>query len=68
MPLPVELRDSLLTYMCPRCGHRLERRAVWFKAVSSFRCEGCQQALHLTYPEKVKLFENYVRSQRGGAK
>ena len=67
MPLPVELRDNLLAHACPHCGHRFERRAGWFKSVSSFRCDTCRQRMHLTYTEKIELFENYLRSQRRGA-
>jgi DNA-directed RNA polymerase subunit RPC12/RpoP len=62
MPLPVELGDIWLPYSCPHCGHRFEKRGAWFVSVSSFRCETCRQKVHLTYPAKIELFENYLGS------
>jgi len=59
MPLPNALNDTLVAFTCADCGHRFERTGMWFKSVSRFRCEGCGRLVHLTYPDKVKLFEQH---------
>jgi transposase-like protein len=72
MPLPNALNDTLVSFACPDCGYRFEKTGMWFKSVSRFRCEGCGRHVHLTYSDKVKLFEqheaNWTKtSDRGSA-
>ncbi|SEF12650.1 hypothetical protein SAMN05444161_8804 [Rhizobiales bacterium GAS191] len=60
MPLSRYLRDVLLTFFCPQCGHTLKKRGSWFMAGHHFKCEGCQREVRLTYDDKARLFARHA--------
>ena len=60
MPLSPALDNAMLTRPCPNCGHKLEKRGVWFKAVGRYVCEGCQLYVLMNYLHKVELFDAYA--------
>jgi predicted RNA-binding Zn-ribbon protein involved in translation (DUF1610 family) len=59
MPLPREMRDKLLTFNCPQCGHALIKNSAWFMAKARFKCAGCGQAVPIGYVDKIALFEQH---------
>jgi predicted RNA-binding Zn-ribbon protein involved in translation (DUF1610 family) len=61
MPLPREMRDKLLTFNCPQCGHALTKNGAWFMAKSRFKCAGCGQDVPIGYVDKIALFEQHDR-------
>jgi hypothetical protein len=62
MPLSDSMKDLLLTYECPHCGHPITRPGIWFKSVSRFECQRCVQEVRIGYREKVSLYERFVKS------
>jgi len=68
MPLSSALSNVILTRLCPRCQHPLQKTGGWFQSVRRYRCEGCGAAVPLTYPDKVKLFDQHAAKPSGGAK
>ena len=61
MPLSNALSDVLMTFDCPHCKRPITRPGSYFKNASHLRCDHCGQSLRLTYPDKVALFDRYVR-------
>jgi predicted RNA-binding Zn-ribbon protein involved in translation (DUF1610 family) len=61
MPLARELIDTIMRYLCPRCGTAVERRGVSFMAVTHLRCASCGQDAKFTYSDKLALFERTAR-------
>ena len=55
MPLPSQLRDTLLSSACPHCGHRFERRASWFKQFRAFKIDKAHR--ELGYVPKIGIEE-----------
>ncbi|RAZ88539.1 hypothetical protein DPM33_23760 [Mesorhizobium hawassense] len=62
MSIPQSLNDADLRFECPRCQHPIVRKGSWFKSVATFKCAGCQTALRLGYPAKLRLFEKHKQS------
>ena len=58
------LRDELLTFDCPHCGHTLIRKGSWFKSVSRFTCAGCQRQAPMTYNTKIRVFAMHAHLAR----
>jgi transposase-like protein len=61
MPLDQRLRDAILTYPCPHCGHKTERTGKWFSRQHKFRCPSCDKVVPMGYSEKLKLFDEHAK-------
>jgi transposase-like protein len=61
MPLSCKMRDKLLTFNCPQCGHALTKNGAWFMATSRFKCAGCGRDVPIGYAGKTALFEQHNR-------
>jgi len=61
VPLSRQLRDKLLTFHCPYCGHALVRNGAWYMATSRFKCRGCKLDVPLGYADKMVLFDKHAR-------
>jgi transposase-like protein len=57
MPLSPALSDALMTHLCPRCGHKLERKGSYFRTITHYRCGSCQHKVGVSYEDKLKLFD-----------
>ena len=57
MPLSNRLFNVNLTLHCRYCGLPITKPGRWFMTVSHFNCQGCGREAHVTYEEKVALFE-----------
>jgi hypothetical protein len=55
MPLP-QLPDASFSHRCPHCGTARVNTGQWFRAIGGYKCEGCGNAVRVTYEDKVKLF------------
>jgi hypothetical protein len=60
MPLSASLLPVALTFEWPFCNHTLVESGRWFQVAASFRCNGCQREVRLTYADKVALFEKHA--------
>jgi len=49
-----------LTRPCPKCGHNLEKKGIWFKVIKSYRCEACDEDIHMDYETKLRLFDAHA--------
>ena len=59
MPLSRKMRDTLLTFNCPLCGHALTKNGAWFMAMSQFKCAGCGRDVSIGYVDKITLFKQH---------
>jgi transposase-like protein len=57
MPLAKGLLDVLLSYPCPECGHKQEKKGSWFKTIGHYTCPSCGHSVQMAYDEKIRLFE-----------
>jgi DNA-directed RNA polymerase subunit RPC12/RpoP len=57
MPLTKGLLDVLLSYPCPHCGHKQEKKGSWFQTVGHYACWSCGQIVRMRYDDKLRLFE-----------
>jgi hypothetical protein len=54
MALPV-LPNVYFSHTCPNCGLTRSETGVWFRSVSSYKCEACSTRVRIPYEEKVRL-------------
>jgi hypothetical protein len=54
MPLP-RLPNMSFAHHCPHCGAARVNTGVWFYAIGGYKCEGCGNAIRVTYEDKIKL-------------
>jgi hypothetical protein len=66
MPLPA-LPDASFSHRCPHCGTARVNTGQWFRAISGYKCEGCGNAVRVTYEDKVKLFARPETQPGAGA-
>ena len=59
-----ELADAAITVTCPSCGHALEKKGSWVRAVGGYTCRNCNAWRQLSYSEKNKLFADHARLNR----
>ena len=57
MPLTKGLLDVPLSYPCPECGHKQEKKGSWFKTIGHYTCPSCGHSVQMGYDEKNRLFE-----------
>jgi uncharacterized protein (DUF983 family) len=62
-PLSYALDNTLLSHPCPHCGHPRVARGSWFRVIPRYECEACREEVRMGYPDKVSLFERYLRSE-----
>jgi hypothetical protein len=60
MPLSAELLPVDLTFECPYCNNALVKRGSWFQTAHCFACASCRREIHLSYADKVALFERHA--------
>jgi hypothetical protein len=60
MPLSRALANVLLTHPCPSCCHKLKKNGSWFMGIRNYRCEACQEDIHMEYEAKIKLFDAHA--------
>ncbi len=60
VPLSPALNDMTLTRPCPKCGHNLEKKGIWFKVIKSYRCEACDEDIPMDYETKLRLFDAHA--------
>src|SRR3978361_453222 len=56
MTLSAILLTVEMTFECPHCGHTLVKTGNWFQTIGRFQCKGCQDAVRLSYKDKLALF------------
>jgi hypothetical protein len=54
MPLP-RLPNITFAHYCPHCGVARVNTGLWFYAIGAYKCEGCGNAIRVTYQDKIKL-------------
>jgi hypothetical protein len=54
MPLP-RLPNRSFAHHCPHCGAARVNPGLWFYSIGGYKCEGCGNAIKLTYEDKIKL-------------
>jgi hypothetical protein len=54
MPLP-RLPNTSFAHHCPHCGAARVNSGLWFYAIGRYKCEGCGNAVRVTYEDKIKL-------------
>ena len=57
MPLTKGLSDVLLSYPCPHCGHKQDKKGSWFQTIGQYTCPSCDRSVRITYDDNVRLFE-----------
>ena len=63
MPLSTELYEVVLAHTCPHCGHVTEKRGRYFWRMRHYQCAGCEKSVHLSYEEKLKLFDRHANGR-----
>jgi DNA-directed RNA polymerase subunit RPC12/RpoP len=64
MPLSTDLYDVVLAHACPHCGHVTEKPGRYFWRMRHYHCPRCERPVHLSYEEKLKLFDDHVTGRR----
>jgi transposase-like protein len=59
MGLAENLSDVALTFECPNCSNPTVRKGSSLRTIAHFRCEGCNNKVRLTYPQKLVIFEKH---------
>jgi uncharacterized protein YlaI len=64
MPFSLALANLILTYPCPHCEHKLQKKGSYFQTVGHYYCTECQGRVNITYDDKVKLFDAHAHLAR----
>jgi transposase-like protein len=48
MPLTKGLSDVLLSYPCPHCGHKQDKKGSWFQTIGQYTCLSCDRSVRIT--------------------
>jgi hypothetical protein len=61
MPLSQSLNLVEMEFRCSECGCGFVKPGRWFKSAAQHRCDGCHHVTHLTYSNKLALFDKYAK-------
>jgi transposase-like protein len=60
MPLSGRLLPIKMSFSCPACRLPIVKTGGWFQTMKHFVCESCGSSIHLSYGDKLKLFEAHA--------
>jgi len=60
MPLSGRLLYVEMTFSCPSCRTPIVKSGGWFQTIKRFDCASCGSNIHITYDDKVALFEKHA--------
>jgi transposase-like protein len=58
---PMLWGNAILKHKCPACDLEKQKNASWFRAIRSYKCEGCGSHVVVTYDTKLKLYAEHSR-------